>query len=50
MKIYLLRRHAQMVADGACIDYVTILKDILNLKKHQNRMTGFKVRAIWLNG
>ena len=42
-----------MVEDGAFshkIDYVTIFKEILNLNKHLNRITGSKVRAILLNG
>ena len=53
VKIYLRRRHALMVEDGAFshkIDYVTIFKKILNRKGHQNRITGLKVMAILLNG
>ena len=40
MKILLRRRHALMVEDGAFskkIDWVTILKDILNFEVHPNR-------------
>ena len=40
MKIYLLRRHALIVEDGAFshkIDYVTTFKEILNLETHPNR-------------
>ena len=39
-----------MVEDGAFshkIGYVTIFKEILNLKGHPNRITGSKVMAIW---
>ena len=39
MKIYLRRRHALIVADGAFsskIDYVTIFKEIQNPKEHPN--------------
>ena len=42
-----------MVKEGAFshkIDYVTISKEILNLKGHPNRITGSKVMAILLNG
>ena len=42
-----------MVEDGAFIhkiDYVTILKGILYLEGHPNRITGSKVTAILLNG
>ena len=41
-----------MVEDGAFshkVDYVTILKGILNLEGHPNRITGSKVTAILLN-
>ena len=41
-----------MVKDGAFshkIDYITILKEILNLEGHPNRITGLKVTAILLN-
>ena len=41
-----------MVEDGASshkIDYVTILKNILNLEGHPNRITGSRVKAILLN-
>ena len=51
MKISLQRR--LMVEHGAFnhkIDYVTIFKEILNLKGHPNRITGSKVKAILLNG
>ena len=42
-----------MVEDGAIshrIDYVTIFKEILNLERHPNRITGSKVTMILLNG
>jgi hypothetical protein len=42
-----------MVADGAFshkIDYVTIVKEILNPERHPNCITGSKVPAILLNG
>ena len=42
-----------MVGDDASshkIDYVTLLKKILNIKGHPNRMAGSKVTAILLNG
>ena len=32
------------------IDYVTILREILNLEGHPNRITGSKAMAILLNG
>ena len=41
-----------MVEDGAFrhkIDYVKIVKEILNLKGHPNRITDLKVTAIFLN-
>ena len=50
-EIYLRRRHALMVEEGAFInktDCVTIFKKILNLKGHPNRITGSKVTAILL--
>ena len=53
MKISLRRRHALTIADGAFshkIDYVTIFKEILNLKGHINCITGSEVTAILLNG
>ena len=53
MKISLRRRHAKTVEDGVFshkIYYVTILKEILNVKGHPNRITGSKVTAILLNG
>ena len=53
MKISLQRRHTLMVEDGTFshkIDYVTIFRKILNLKGHQNRLTGLKVTEILLNG
>ena len=52
-KISLRRRHTLPIADGAFnhkIDYVTICEEKLNLEGHQNRITGFKVMAILLNG
>ena len=53
MQISLRRRHALTVADGDFshkIDYVTIVKEILNPEGHPNRITGAKVTAILLNG
>ena len=53
MKIYLQRRHALMVGNGAFshkIDQVTIFLEILNLKGHPNRITGSRVTVILLNG
>ena len=53
MKIYLQRRQALTVADGAFshkIEYVTIFKEIQNPKGHPNRITGVKVMGIFLNG
>ena len=53
MEITLRRRHALMVKDGAFnhkIDYVTIFVEILNLKGHQNCITGSRVTPILLNG
>ena len=49
----ILRHHAIMVEAGAFIhkrEYVTILKEIRNLKGHPNHITGSKVTAILLNG
>ena len=43
VKTSLRRRHDLMVEDGAFshkIDYVTIVKEILNLEGHSNRITG----------
>ena len=42
-----------MVEEGAFshkIDCVTIFREILNLEKHPNPITGSKVTAIFLNG
>ena len=42
-----------MVEDGSVshkIDYFTTFKEILNLKRHQNCITGSKVTAILQNG
>ena len=42
-----------MAGDGAFIhkiNYITIFKEILNLKGHPNCITGSKVTAILLNG
>ena len=53
MKISLRRRHAPMVENCAFshkIDYITIFLEILNLKEHQNGITGSRVTAILLNG
>ena len=52
MKKTFQRRHSLMVADGAVIhkmDYVTIVKEILNLEGHPSRITGSRVTAILLN-
>ena len=52
MEIYLWCRHALMVEDDAfsCkIDYVTILKEILNLEGHPNSITDSRVTVILLN-
>ena len=37
-------------AFGLEIDYITVSWDILNLKGHQNCITGSRVTAILLNG
>ena len=53
LKIYLRRRHALLVGDGASshkIDYVRKLYGIENLEGHQDRITGSRVMAILLNG
>ena len=53
VKIYLQRRHALILGDGAFshkIDYGTIFKEILNLEGHPNCISGSKVMAISLNG
>ena len=53
MEIYLWCWHALMVEDDAFsrkIDYVTILKEILNLEGHPNSITDSRVMAILLNG
>ena len=42
-----------MIEDGAFsheIDYVTLFKEILNLKGHPNCITGLKGMANFLNG
>ena len=42
-----------MVKDGAVsykIDYITIGEEVVNLKGHQNTISGAKVMAILLNG
>ena len=42
-----------MVEDGAFshkIDYVTFCKEILNIKEHQNCVTGSRVTKVLLNG
>ena len=51
MKISLQRRHAATVENGAFshkIDMITIVKEILNLKEHQNCITGSTVTEILL--
>ena len=50
MKISLRRRHALMVEAGAFSHNVTIFWKNVNLKGHQNRITGSRVTAILLNG
>ena len=53
MKIFLRRRHALMVDDGAFshkIDYFTLFSDILNREGHPNHITRSNVMAILLNG
>ena len=43
MEIFVWRRHAVMVEDGAFsheIDYVTIFLEILNLEGYPNHITG----------
>ena len=53
MKIPLRRRQAPMVKNGAFsykTDYITFFLENLNLKRHQNRITGSRVVAILLNG
>ena len=53
MKLFLRRRHALMVEDGAFshkIDYVTFFQEILNLEGHPNCITGSRVTVILLNG
>ena len=45
----LRRRHAQMVRDSSSrynIDYVIVIYNFLNPKRHQNHITGSKVMAI----
>ena len=52
VKIPFWCRQATMVGDGAYshnIDYTTILKEILNLKGHQNHIAGSKIMLILLN-
>ena len=49
----LRRRHAQTVRDSTSIykiDHVIGIKNFLNPKGHQNRITGSKVTAILLKG
>ena len=49
----LRRRHAQTIRDGSSsykIDYVIVIKHILNPKGHQNPISGSKVTAILLKG
>ena len=53
MRIFLRRRHAPMVRNGAFshkIDYITIVSEILNFKGHQERIIGSRVTAILLKG
>ena len=53
MKIYLRRRHALMIEDGAFshkIDNFTIFEEIINIEGHPNCTTGSRVTAILLNG
>ena len=49
----LRRRHAQAVGDRSSsykIDYVIVIKNFLNPKGHQNRISGSKDTAILLKG
>ena len=49
----LRRCHAQTVRDNSSsykIDYVIVIKKFLNLKGHQNFITGSKVTVILVNG
>ena len=49
----LRRRHAQTVKDSSSsykIDYVIVIKKFLNLKGHQNCITGLRVTAILVKG
>ena len=51
MKISLRRRHAPTVENGARsnkIKYITFLKEILNLERHQNHSIDSRVTAIFL--
>ena len=53
VKIYLRRRHNQMVKNGASshkTNYIEIFSEILNLEGHLNRCVGSAVTAILLNG
>jgi hypothetical protein len=53
VKLFLRRRHAQMVSNGASshkTNYFDILSKNLNLEGHPNRCIGSKVMAILLNG
>ena len=53
VKIYLRRRHAQMVKIGASsrkTNYIDSFSENLNLEGHYNRCIGSKVTAILLNG
>ena len=49
----LRRRHAQTVGDSTSsynIDFVIVIKNLLNPKGHQNPVSGLKVTAILLKG
>ena len=50
MKKSLQRRHALLVRDGAFSHKIDYIKDILDLLKHLNCITGSRVSAILLNG
>ena len=53
VNIYLRRRHAQTIKNGAFsdkINYIDSFSAILNPEGHQNNCIGFKVTEILLNG
>ena len=53
VQIYLRRRHAQTVTNGASshkTNYIDIFSEFLNLERHLNHCIGSKVTSIFLNG